>query len=69
MAKNREEGALRRSSKNRVFMGLVGGVAEYFQLSSFRLRLFLAIAGILSGVVVGLAAYLVMCWIVPSEAE
>jgi len=58
--------ALRRSRTNRIIAGVCGGLGEFFGVDPFWFRLAFLIA-ILPGGVPGLAAYLIMWLIVPSE--
>jgi phage shock protein PspC (stress-responsive transcriptional regulator) len=57
---------LRRSRRNRVFLGVCGGLAEFFGVSAFWFRLAFLIA-LTPGGVPGIAVYLLMWLIVPSE--
>jgi phage shock protein PspC (stress-responsive transcriptional regulator) len=57
---------LRRSRSNRVFAGVAGGLAEFFGISAFWFRLALLIAFIPGGIP-GLAIYLILWLIIPSE--
>lgn len=57
---------LRRSRSNRVIAGVCGGLEEFFGLDAFWFRLAFLIA-LLPGGVPGIAAYLIMWLIVPSE--
>jgi phage shock protein C len=58
--------SLRRSRRNRVFLGVCGGLAEFFGISSFWFRLAFLIA-FLPGGVPGLSLYLLLWLIIPSE--
>jgi len=58
--------ALRRSRTNRIIAGVCGGLGDFFGVDPFWFRLAFLIA-ILPGGVPGLAAYLIMWLIVPSE--
>lgn len=57
---------LRRSRSNRMIAGVCGGLAEFFGISAFWFRLGFIIAFIPGGVP-GIALYLLMWLIVPSE--
>jgi phage shock protein C len=57
---------LRRSRSNRVVAGVCGGLEAFFGLDAFWFRLAFVIAT-LPGGVPGIAAYLIMWLIVPSE--
>lgn len=57
---------LRRSRRNRVFLGVCGGLGEFFGVSPFWFRLGFLIA-LIPGGVPGILLYL-LCWIIiPSE--
>jgi phage shock protein C len=57
---------LRRSRSNRVFLGVCGGLADFFGISAFWFRLAFLIAMIPGGVP-GIAVYLLLWLIIPSE--
>ncbi|NMC14995.1 MAG: PspC domain-containing protein [Chloroflexi bacterium] len=57
---------LRRSRKNRIFLGVCGGLAEFFGISSFWIRLGFLIA-LIPGGIPGLLLYLILFIIIPSE--
>jgi phage shock protein C len=57
---------LRRSRKDRVFLGICGGLGEFFGISSFWFRLGFFIA-FLPGGVPGLGLYLLAWLMIPSE--
>jgi len=56
---------LRRSRRNRMFLGVCGGLAEFFGISSFWFRLAFLIA-LIPGGVPGILLYLLMAIIIPS---
>jgi phage shock protein PspC (stress-responsive transcriptional regulator) len=58
--------ALRRSKHNRVFLGVCGGLADFFGIDAFWFRLAFLIA-FLPGGVPGLTLYLLLWLIIPSE--
>ena len=58
--------ALRRSRSNRIIAGVCGGLEKFFGLDAFWFRLGFLIA-MLPGGIPGIAAYLIMWLIVPSE--
>jgi phage shock protein C len=58
--------ALRRSSRNRIIAGVCGGLEEFFGLDAFWFRLGFLIA-LLPGGIPGIAAYLIMWLVVPSD--
>ncbi len=57
---------LRRSRRNRVFLGVCGGLAEFFGISAFWFRLGFLIA-LIPGGVPGLLLYLLLALVIPSE--
>ncbi|HSF81292.1 MAG TPA: PspC domain-containing protein [Anaerolineales bacterium] len=57
---------LRRSRRNRVLLGVCGGLGEFFGVSAFWFRLAFLIA-LIPGGVPGVLAYLLLWLIVPSE--
>jgi phage shock protein C len=61
-----EKPKLRRSRRNRIFMGVCGGLAEFFGISVFWFRLAFLLA-LIPGGVPGLLAYFLMWIIIPSE--
>jgi phage shock protein C len=58
--------ALRRSRKNRMIAGVCGGLGEFFGVDPFWFRLGFLIA-LIPGGVPGIAAYLILWLVVPSE--
>ena len=58
--------ALRRSKSNRIVAGVCGGLAEFFDISSFWFRLALVIA-LIPGGVPGILIYLILWMIIPGE--
>jgi phage shock protein C len=62
----RERHGLRRSRRNRIIAGVCGGLAEFFGISSFWFRLAFLIA-LIPGGVPGIAVYVLMWLIVPSD--
>lgn len=63
---SQEKPKLRRSRRNRVFMGVCGGLAEFFGVSAIWFRLAFLLA-LIPGGVPGLLVYFLMWIIVPSE--
>lgn len=57
---------LRRSRSNRVFLGVCGGLGEFFGISAFWFRLAFLIA-LIPGGVPGLLPYIILAIIIPSE--
>jgi|O827metagenome_2_1110793.scaffolds.fasta_scaffold47767_1 phage shock protein C len=60
---------LTRSRKDRVLAGVFGGLAAYFNISAFGLRLIYLILMAVTGIVPGIAIYLIMMVIIPSETD
>jgi phage shock protein C len=58
--------ALRRSRTNRMIAGVCGGLGEFFGVDPFWFRLGFLIA-LIPGGVPGIAAYLILWLVVPSE--
>jgi phage shock protein C len=58
--------ALRRSRNNRMIAGICGGLGEFFGVDPFWFRLGFLIA-LVPGGVPGIAAYLILWLVVPSE--
>lgn len=58
---------LYRSRTNKVFGGLIGGLAEYFDVDPILFRLIFVFAVFMSGFVPGILAYIVGLMIVPNE--
>lgn len=59
-------GPLRRSRRNRVFLGVCGGLADFFGVNAFWIRLAFLIA-LIPGGVPGLLLYLILWLIIPLE--
>lgn len=57
---------LRRSRKNRIFLGVCGGLAEFFGISSFWIRLGFLIA-LIPGGIPGLLLYFILFIVIPAE--
>lgn len=58
---------LYKSSTNKVFAGVIGGVGEYFDIDPTLLRLAYLVLGIMTAVFPAFIAYLIACIIVPSR--
>jgi len=61
-----DRGPLRRSRRNRVFLGVCGGLADFFGISAFWFRLGFIIA-LIPGGIPGILLYLLLWLIIPSE--
>ena len=59
-------GALRRSRRNRMIAGVVGGFAEYLGIDPTLLRIIYVIGSIISVAFPGILVYLI-CWAVMPE--
>lgn len=62
---NKEIKKLYRSSTNKVFAGICGGLAEYFNMDAALLRLIWLLVVIFTGIFPGLLAYIIAIFIVP----
>jgi len=60
---------LYRSSRDRRFLGVCGGLAEYFEVDSTLVRLAFAVATVLSGVVPAMILYILAAIIMPEESQ
>lgn len=58
---------LRRSRKNRMIGGVMGGLAEYFGLDTSLLRVVYVVGSILSAAFPGLLVYVIMWVVIPRE--
>lgn len=58
---------LYRSSDNKVFAGVIGGLGEYFEVDPVILRLVFVFVLIATAFAPGLIAYLAACFIVPAK--
>jgi phage shock protein PspC (stress-responsive transcriptional regulator) len=58
---------LRRSRDDRVVAGVVGGLAEYFELDPTLARVLFVVVSILSAAFPGLLVYVIMWVLVPEE--
>lgn len=58
---------LYKSSTNKVFFGVIGGVGEYFDIDPALLRLGYLLLAVLTAVVPAFIAYLVAAIIVPQK--
>ena len=60
--------ALRRSRSNRMIAGVMGGLAEYFQINATLLRVVYVIGSIISVAFPGIIVYLILWLVIPSES-
>lgn len=58
---------LRRSDDDRILAGVLGGIAEYFNLSADRLRLVYLVVSILSAGFPGILVYLALWFLIPRD--
>lgn len=58
---------LRRSRTDNVIAGIMGGLGEYFQLSSTNLRIAYAVLTILSAGFPGILVYLALWFVIPRD--
>jgi phage shock protein C len=58
---------LYRSRENKVWAGVIGGIGEFFNVDPVILRLVWVLVTIFTGVVPGLVAYFISCFIVPKN--
>lgn len=61
------EKKLYRSSTNKMLSGVCGGIGEYFNIDPTLIRLVWAIATFVTGIFVGILAYVVAAIIIPSD--
>ena len=59
---------LYRSSENKVFFGIIGGLGEYFDVDPVILRLGFVFLLLVTAVLPGLVAYTAAVFIVPKKA-
>lgn len=60
---------LYRSSSNKIFAGILGGLGEYFEVDPAILRLLWILVVIFTGVVPGILAYIIAMFIVPKKPK
>lgn len=60
---------LYRSSSNKIFAGIIGGIGEYFDIDPVLLRLVWLLIVISSGIVPGVIVYLLAIYIVPKKSD
>lgn len=59
--------SLRRSSQHRMIAGVIGGLAEYFDLDATVLRVVYVIGSILSAAFPGILVYVLLWIVVPLQ--
>ena len=60
---------LRRSRRNRMIAGVVGGLADYFGLDPTLARIVYVLVSIFSAAFPGILVYLVLWLLIPNEAD
>ncbi len=65
----RPRGPLRRSRRNKVIAGVIGGLAEYLGLNATLLRILYVIVSIVSVGFPGILVYVILWIVIPKEAE
>jgi len=60
---------LTRSSENKKLAGVLGGLAEYFDVDPVLVRLFYVLATVFSGIIPGILGYILAVIIVPPAPE
>lgn len=58
---------LHRSTKNRMIAGVLGGLAEYFDLDPTLVRVGYVVASIVSVAFPGILVYIVLWMVIPAE--
>ena len=62
-----DKGSLRRSRRNRMVAGVMGGIAEHFGFNPNGLRVVYVIGSILSAAFPGLLVYVILWLLIPQE--
>lgn len=62
-------GPLRRSTTNRVIAGVVGGLAEHFDMDPTLFRVLYVVLSIVSAAFPGILVYAVLWMVVPEEGS
>jgi phage shock protein C len=60
---------LYKSEENKKWSGVCAGVAEYFDVDPTLVRAGYVFVDIITGVIPGLVAYIVLAWIMPTKSE
>ncbi len=58
---------LRRSRNDRMIAGVCGGLAEYYGISPFRVRLLYIIISVASAAFPGILVYLALWFLIPND--
>lgn len=64
---SQEPKKLYRSEKQRVFLGVCGGISEYFGIDPVLIRVIFVLLALMSGT--GVILYVAMALIVPTESD
>jgi len=62
-----EQKRLYRSSKNKVFAGICGGVGEYFDIDPSLVRLIWLLVVVFTGFAPGFLAYIIAMFVIPKR--
>lgn len=68
MKKNHKK-RLYRSTKNKIFGGVIGGLGEYFDVDPVLLRVVWVFILVFTGFVPGIIVYLIALFIIPAKSE
>ena len=60
---------LYKSETDKKFFGVCAGLAEYFDVDPTLMRAGYAFIAIITGVIPGVVAYVVMAWIMPTKSK
>lgn len=60
---------LRRSSHDEVFLGVLGGLAEFFGVNSGRVRIAYVLGTILSAGFPGIVSYFLLWYVMPDDLD
>jgi phage shock protein C len=60
---------LYRSGKNKMFAGVIGGIAEYYDIDIVILRLLWVLITVFTGFFPGIIAYIAAIFIVPKKTD
>ena len=63
----KETKRLYRSKKNKVFLGVCGGIAEYANIDPVVVRVLWVVGTLFTGLVMGIIAYFICALIIPEK--
>jgi phage shock protein C len=66
---NKEKKKLTRSRTNKVFAGICGGLADYFDVDAVLLRLGWTLVVVFTGIFPGVIVYILAIFIIPKEIK